>query len=54
MLICFGSFSGLDPDSFLPNKNRLLQAPEMGELGKDKQLQYMVGAVYELIYTPDE
>lgn len=42
---------GKDPDTFLPHKNRLLSAPEMGELGKDKQLQYMVGAIYELINT---
>ena len=35
----------------MPNKNRLLSAPELGDIGKDKQLQYMVGAIYELIHS---
>jgi len=43
--------TGWNPDQFLPDLGLLLSSDTMGSLSTDKQTQYLLGAVYELVNT---
>ena len=52
VLLCCGCVSGWLQEQVLPDQGELLASDLLTDLAGDKQLQYLLGAVYEVINTP--